>query len=70
MTEDVTNQRVYLYCEECEYGWLSPEEAGDVAKGFLTLEESFETENPSLEKIKQYDWAAVAKYVENKSVPF
>ena len=25
---DITNARVYVHCEECEWGWLHPEGLG------------------------------------------
>ena len=30
--EDITHKRLYLHCEECEWGWLNPLEANDPAK--------------------------------------
>jgi hypothetical protein len=62
ITEDVTNRRLYLHCEECEIGWLDPETVNDRAKGFLTLVEEFETVNPSLERIRLLGWE---KYAQN-----
>ncbi len=61
LTEDTTNKRIYLHCEECEYGWLNPKEINETSKGFLTLEEEFETESPNLETIKKYGWETVAR---------
>lgn len=60
ITEDVTHKRLYLHCEECEYGWMNPEDAENVKKRFLTLDEDFESENPSLERIKEYGWLKYA----------
>ena len=62
LIEDTTNGRMYLHCEECERGWLTPEEVSDNSRGFLTLEEDFETENPNWKTIKQYGWESVAKH--------
>lgn len=62
LTEDITNKRLYLHCEECERSWLRPEEASNNVKGFLTLEAVFETENPTYETISQYGWETVAKH--------
>ncbi|ASA54582.1 hypothetical protein RND59_13360 [Vibrio ruber] len=61
ITEDITNNRLYLHCEECEYGWLNPLDTDDIEKGFLTLLEEFETRNPSIEDIGQYNWLDYAK---------
>jgi hypothetical protein len=61
LTEDTTNKRIYLHCEECERGWLTTLEASDKSKGFLTLNENFEAENPSFETIKKYGWEAAAR---------
>lgn len=47
---------LYLHCEECEWGWKRPEDATDVAKGFLTLLVDFESENPTLEEIETAGW--------------
>jgi hypothetical protein len=62
ITEDITNKRLYLHCEECEYGWLDPSHAGDVGDGFLTLLEEFETQNPSMEVIRKYGWESFARH--------
>ncbi|PIB11564.1 hypothetical protein [Vibrio rotiferianus] len=56
ITKDVTNDRLYLHCEECEYGWLAPSEVKEPSKSFLTLIEDFETENPDMDTIKAYSW--------------
>lgn len=60
ITSDITNDRLYLHCEECEMGWINPKDVDDVKKGFLTLDEDFETENPTYEKILQYGWQEYA----------
>lgn len=60
--EDVTNDRLYLHCEECEMGWLDPATAYDAANGFLTLLENFNTRNPDLDTIKKRGWEKIAKY--------
>ncbi|WP_415891600.1 hypothetical protein ACMXYN_09485 [Neptuniibacter sp. PT8_73] len=61
VTEDITNNRLYLHCEECEMGWLDPERANEVEFGFLTLLEEFETVNPDLATINRYGWNQYAK---------
>ena len=62
ITEDVTNKKLYLHCEECEYGWTDPAKADNVNEGFLTLMEDFETRNPSFEVIKKYGWEKYARH--------
>jgi hypothetical protein len=63
ITEDLTNKRLYLHCEECEYGWTVPEQTGNVSDGFLTLLEEFETRNPNIDEIRRYGWEKYAKHV-------
>lgn len=49
---------LYLHCEECERGWNHPSEASDSEKGFLTLLEDFESDNPTWEQIQAAGWDA------------
>ena len=59
--EDVTNRRLYLHCEECEWGWLSPEQAHNPAAGFLTLNVEYaDDDNPNWETIEKYGWSQYA----------
>jgi len=51
VTEDITNQRLYLHCEECECGWLNPEELTK-GKSFLAINPDFEERIPSKETIE------------------
>ena len=60
--EDLTHQRLYFHCGECETGFLRPEDADDSEKGFLTLAEDFEAEIPSLERIVSLGWGEFAKH--------
>ncbi|MGJ7562742.1 hypothetical protein ACSFBM_02670 [Variovorax sp. GB1R11] len=53
---DTTNERVYVHCEECEWGWLHPEGLGDVAQGFLTLLSDFESTDATLEDVQRSEW--------------
>ncbi|RWX09051.1 hypothetical protein EHI42_27540 [Rhizobium hidalgonense] len=53
---DVTHRRLYVHCEECEWGWLHPSDVGDAEKGFLTLLQNFDTGDPTLEEIQQSEW--------------
>ena len=45
-----------MHCEECERGWLAPNDVEKNKPGFLTLMESFETEMPSKETIESFGW--------------
>jgi|GEM_PF-538085 len=56
LQNDITNHRIYAHCEECEYGWLEPEELNDLDKGFLTLAGDYQTADPSWEEIQQSQW--------------
>ena len=60
--EDLTHRRLYFHCGECETGFLRPEDTDDSEKGFLTLTEDFEAENPSLERIVALGWGEFAKH--------
>jgi len=64
--EDTTHGRLYLHCEECEMGWLQPQESHDPSKGFLTLNEIFESEIPSYDRILKFGWSGYAKHVIEK----
>jgi hypothetical protein len=48
---DTTNQRLYLHCEECETGFLNPNNTVK-GGGFLTLLESFDAEPATDAEIK------------------
>lgn len=62
ITRDITHERLYLHCEECEMGWLNPSDTDQNINGFLTLLVDFETENPKLETIQKHNWSAIAKH--------
>ena len=62
ITEDITHNCLYLHCEECEMGWRDPQKVGLKEAGFLTLNENFETENPTYEKICEYGWGRYAAH--------
>jgi hypothetical protein len=57
---DTTHERLYLHCEECEWGWKDAEKAANPEVAFLTLDEEFETEAPTLDQIQQFGWARYA----------
>lgn len=56
ITEDITNQRLYLHCEECEMAWLKPEDLTVNNTGFLAINPDFETQLPSLDIIQKFGW--------------
>jgi hypothetical protein len=58
--EDVTHGRLYLHCEECEWGWLDPESADDPGAGFLTLSAEFASALPDADRIASYGWSKYA----------
>jgi hypothetical protein len=62
ITEDITHNRLYLHCNECEIGFIHPEESDDVSKGFETYKEDFDTRIPSLDRIREFGWSAYAKH--------
>ncbi|PLP55697.1 hypothetical protein CYK37_29060 [Mesorhizobium loti] len=53
---DITNRRLYVHCEDCEWGWLHPSDLAQVEKGFLAVLRDFETRDPTLEEIEQSGW--------------
>jgi hypothetical protein len=59
--EDITNRRLYLQCDECEWGWRNPEKANDQSAGFLTLTEEFEARLADWATIQRYGWEKYAK---------
>ena len=63
ITHDITHDRLYLHCDECEMGWLNPMDVDQNKNGFLTLLVEFETLNPSFELIEAKQWAAVARHI-------
>ncbi|QSQ14917.1 hypothetical protein [Myxococcus landrumensis] len=55
IARDKTRGSLYLYCDECGYGWRDPEHLDPSAR-FLTLTEDFETEDPTAEEIDAAGW--------------
>lgn len=53
--EDISNDRLFLHCEECECAWADPEEIIP-DKSFLAINPDFETRKPNKEKIKKFGW--------------
>lgn len=54
--KDLSNDSLYLHCEDCEWGWRDPEKADNVASAFLTLNEEFEAAPASRAEIERLGW--------------
>jgi len=52
--------KLYLHCDECEWGWRHPEDVDDPSKKFLTLCEVFESANPTYQEILDFGWGPYA----------
>ncbi len=57
---DQTNKKIYLHCEECEWGWHDPENI-NINAGFLTLNEEFDAIPATISDIISYGWGEYAK---------
>jgi hypothetical protein len=53
---DLTRNRLYLHCEECESGWVDPEQVSDPTARFLTLDEEFDAEPATEADLRRYGW--------------
>jgi transcription elongation factor Elf1 len=53
---DVTNNKIYVHCGECEMGWATPMDLVNEKNGFLTLLDDFDAVDPSFEEIKSSIW--------------
>ena len=60
--KDITHERLYLHCEECEWGWLNPLDANDRDKAFLTIDMDFESESVDIDTIRMYGWEEYAQH--------
>ncbi|MBK8238216.1 MAG: hypothetical protein IPK74_22020 [Deltaproteobacteria bacterium] len=60
--KDLTSRRLYLHCEECEWGWQDPERSSDAGAGFLTLDEEFESMPATREDIDEHGWTKYAAH--------
>jgi hypothetical protein len=58
--EDATNRRLYLHCDECEWGWLHPEQVAAPDAGFLTLNETSDAHPATPEAIERFGWSHYA----------
>ena len=54
--KDTSADKLYLHCEECEWGWRDPQATDNIKAAFLTLEEEFDTEVPPKEEIEKRGW--------------
>ena len=50
------DRRLYLHCEECEWGWWNPCDLA-VEQGFLTLDKDFASRAATREEIEAAGWA-------------
>lgn len=62
--KNITGNNLYLHCEECERGWLTPEDILEKGKGFLTILEEFDAVEASSSDIKNYGWNKYALHEE------
>ena len=53
---DLTRNRLYLHCEECESGWVDPGHVSDPSARFLTLNEDFDADPATEDEIRQHGW--------------
>lgn len=62
--KNISNNNLYLHCEECERGWLRPEDTLENNNGFLTILEEFDAIEASFIDIKNYGWSKYALHEE------
>jgi hypothetical protein len=53
---DLTRDRLYLHCEECESGWCDLWKVGDPNTRFLTTDEEFEARVAIENDLHHYGW--------------
>ncbi len=58
--KNTSELKLYLHCEECEWGWADPESAHSKELGFLTLDEDFEAMPAGASDIKEFGWTQYA----------
>jgi hypothetical protein len=54
--------RLYLHCEECEFGFFDPERSDQTTDGFLAIDVDFEL--PDLKEIESQEWRRFALHEE------
>lgn len=59
LQRNLTSQDIYAHCEECEMGFITPDDLMPPLNGFLTVLDkyNYETENPTKEDISHTVWA-------------
>lgn len=59
LQRNLTSQDIYAHCEECETGFITPDDLIEPLNGFLTVldQYDYETENPTKEEISRTVWA-------------
>ncbi len=65
LQKNLTTSAIYAHCEECDQGYLSPEDIKIASGGFLTLMEDYETEDPTGEDVENSVWARVVTFVQS-----
>jgi hypothetical protein len=55
--KNLSTQKLYLHCGECEWGWHDPETVDDQNAKFLTLEQDFEADFATLIEIAKEGWS-------------
>ena len=58
--KNLSSEKLYLHCEECEWGWKDPKLAHLRESGFLTLDEDFESIPASAADIREFGWTEFA----------
>lgn len=59
LMEDISRERIYLHCEECEFGFLEPLKLKS-EKNFLTLSDTFKYKFADYKTIEKYGWKEFA----------
>lgn len=51
------SRQIYAHCEECEWGFMEPEDVQYPERAFLTLSSDGDTSDPTIEEIAETVWA-------------
>jgi hypothetical protein len=62
IARDVSRDRLYLHCGECERCWVDPETVSDPALSFLALTEEFDVVFPTEEEVVERGWARYLRH--------
>ena len=60
IVRDCSTGRLYLHCEECEYGFRNPEACANISDGFLAVGVRYDT--PTQSEIEANGWRRYAKH--------